>query len=188
MTMINQRPSAPFGQVVSLKSGTYGALGTAGNTSSVLVNGTLRAAPIYLAKSATLTRIGLQVTAIGDVGSTIRLGIYADDGNLYPGALILDAGTIAGDSATLQEITISQALPKGVYWICAVIQGVTTTQPTVRAVSGSLFSTVDAVAANVSNSGNIAQSMTGVTGALPATFSSTPTSTNLVPRVIWKIA
>lgn len=187
MTRVAQRQNTPYGQIIPLKSGSYGSLGTGGTTSNVLVNGTLRVAPIYLARTVSLTKIGLQVTVIGDAGSTIRLGIYGDTGEFYPGALVLDAGTIAGDSATVQEITIAQTLPKGVYWIGGAVQGVTVTQPTVRIVSGALSSAIDSTASGVTNAGNTAQSMTGVTGALPATFSSTPTASNLVPRMIWKI-
>lgn len=189
MTVLYRNPNVPFGQIISLKSGAYGSVGFGGSTSSALGNGTLRLSPIYISRPTVLTRIGLQVTVIGDVGSTVRLGIYADDGSFYPNALVLDAGTIAGDSATVQEITISQSLGKGVYWIGAAVQGVTVTQPTIRTVSSSgMASTVDAAATNVTNAGNSAQIMTGVTGALPASFSSTVTTSNLAPRMIWKLA
>jgi hypothetical protein len=87
------------------------------------------ATSVTMSKNATATGSALSVTISGCV---LRIGIHNDDGTGRPGTLLLDAGTIDGASATVQEITISQALDRGVYYVSAAVQGVTTTQPTVR--------------------------------------------------------
>ncbi len=102
---------APVGQPISNRSGMYSYPGCNTSTSNVLGVGTLRAFPVYVPVRTTLDRIGAEVaTLIGDVGSKIRLGIYADNGRIYPGALLLDAGTINGDSATVQELVLPTAV------------------------------------------------------------------------------
>jgi len=91
--------------------------------------------PVAIVQPITITRIGAEINAAGQAGSLLRLGIY-NDSNGIPGSLLLDAGTIAGDSAmSVQEITISQALSPGVYWFAAVVQAAASTQPTVYVVS-----------------------------------------------------
>jgi len=84
-----------------------------------------------VAKTTTFDRIAAEVT-VGAVGSTVRLGIFADTGGHRPSALVLDAGTIDGNTVAVQEITISQQLVPGLYWVGAVAQGGT---PTVRSKS-----------------------------------------------------
>jgi hypothetical protein len=73
-----------------------------------------RAMPFIVSKTITLDRIASEITIAGSAGSLVRLGIY-DDVNGIPTNLISDAGTIAGDSATFQSITINQTLSPGLY-------------------------------------------------------------------------
>jgi hypothetical protein len=81
--------------------------------------------PVILAKGATFDRMAVEFNGVAAAGSLIRLGIYAEDATPgRPGALILDAGTIAGDvSAGEKTIVINQALPAGVSWLAAAVQG-----------------------------------------------------------------
>lgn len=161
------------------------------STSAVLGVGTLRMTPFWVPNQVTLARIGIAVTLIGDVGSLFRLGIYNDDGNGRPGTLVLDAGTILGDSATAQEITISQALAAGQYHIGGAVQVVTITQPTMQihlATSMGLVPVdVQTVIPNA-NLTNLGFSQAAVTGALPATFTASPSMIGAVPRVFVKVA
>ena len=61
------------------------------------------------------TRTGASFTGTGAV---VRLGIYENGSNNLPGNLLLDAGTITATAAsTTYEITISQAISAGVYWL-----------------------------------------------------------------------
>jgi len=74
--------------------------------------------PFIPAKAMTLDRIGVQVTA-AIAGSNLRLGIYADGGNLYPSSLIVDAGSVSAATTGPKLVTISVAVTAGtLYWLC----------------------------------------------------------------------
>jgi hypothetical protein len=161
----------------------------AATTSATLANGTLRVTPWLITRACTLTALGAEVTVIGDVGSLLRLGIYADNGSYYPGALVLDAGTIAGDSATVQAITgLTTALTPGIYWVGGVVQAVTVTQPTVRTQGTWTPPCPIGTGAALPGAGNTVTgySMTGVVGALGA-FSGTVLPVGAVPRTFAKV-
>lgn len=55
---------------------------------------------------------------------TVRLGLYSNDATLnIPSTLIVDAGTVSPNtSATSYEITISQTLSAGLYWLAVNLQ------------------------------------------------------------------
>jgi hypothetical protein len=163
--------------------------GVAG-TSATQGVGTLRLSPWRVQSALSIDRIGAEITSAGDAASLLRIGIYADTGNCYPGALVLDAGTIAGDSATVQNCAnVSLTLAPGLYWVGGAVQN-TSGQPTVRITatwtppaSISLGSSIPS--ANVSAAG---YSQTSVTGALPATFSATVTTHGGGARVHVRVA
>ena len=96
-----------------LKSGLYyhTLQPQSGTATATPTAGVLYVAPFFVPSAVTLIRIGAEVTTGGSAGAVVRLGIWSDTGSGYPGALVLDAGTIDGTSATVQEITISQADP-----------------------------------------------------------------------------
>jgi rubredoxin len=155
------------------------------STSATLTNGTLRLAPWVVPFPMTIDRLGAKITSAGEAGAKLRLGIYSDTGNTYPGALLLDAGQINGDSATVQELTVSQVLAAGLYWIGGAVQAVVTTQPTVEITNDwtppvplLLTTSAPAVAAT-----SVGYAQTSVTGALPANFTSTVTATGSAPRL-----
>jgi len=50
-------------------------------------------------------------------GALVRLGIYGDNGSVYPGNLVLDAGTVDASTVGVKEILISQTLGAGLYWL-----------------------------------------------------------------------
>jgi hypothetical protein len=105
-----------------------------GFSSSVTVQGQIHAAPIDLRDSRTFDRIAIEVaTPAGSAGSVIRLGIYADRGDLCgPGALVLDAGTVTSTTVGAKTATIDQTLGPGRWWLVAVAQGSPATQPNMR--------------------------------------------------------
>lgn len=96
----------------------------AGNTNMTMTANSMWFCPIFIPNAVTADRISMVVNTVGSAGSVCRLGIYDADATTHgPGALILDAGTIATDSGTgMKEITISQALTPGVKWLAAVAQ------------------------------------------------------------------
>jgi len=89
--------------------------------------------PIYISATTTIDRLAIQ-TASSFVGSaTVRLGIYNETGGL-PSTLLLDAGTVAPTAAsTNYEITISQSLSPGFYFVAFCQQG---TAPTTANYTG----------------------------------------------------
>lgn len=76
--------------------------------------------PILLERATTFDRIGVKVTTLAG-GSVVRLGIYAalfnGDGELTPGALTLDAGTIDSSSTGDKLIVIDVTLGEGYHFL-----------------------------------------------------------------------
>ena len=96
-----------------------------------------------------------------------RLGIYSDAGTGFPGAVLLDAGTIDVTSTGVKEITISQAVTAGLYWLSATPQGSPATPATVSTITSGNYPVGGETGVAVS-SANTCYQKTGVTGALAA--------------------
>lgn len=143
-------------------------------TTSVTVSAQEWAVPIRFGRSGTLDRIAIDVTGAGTAGTVIRLGIRDTNPDGLPGLLLLDAGTVSGASATQQEITISQYIPKeGLYWLTATPQNTGGTLPTCRMVNGNLTPVAsNAIAGALGATSTSGYAIAGVTGALPAFYSS----------------
>lgn len=88
-------------------------------SSTTLAANSLQAIPFIVPKMITLDRIAMEIIGAGTAGSLVRIGIYAST-NVLPIDLVGDYGTIAGDSATFQSITINQTLPPGLYWFACL--------------------------------------------------------------------
>lgn len=150
--------------------------------------GRLDASMLILGRSITLNSLTMQVATAGDAASVVRMGVYADSGDHYPGALLLDAGTTGTASTGRKAITTSLALSPGVYWFVAVIQGATTIPACVQMQRGTVYASLfgdpngDPGFLFTGNETSALTfegfSMTGVTAALPANFSSTRTRFN----------
>ena len=162
-------PPVPIGSYQSSLQTTSGT-GTCGQS-------VLRASPMPLAADTAYDRIGIEVTTLA-AASTFRLGIYADNGNNYPGDLILDASTIDATGTGFKENTIAQTLPAGMYWIGGASQG---GDPALRVAVGTL--PMIGVTSPAGSSGATGYVATGVTGALPSTFPTTVTPGATMPRV-----
>jgi hypothetical protein len=85
-----------------------------------LAAGTIYYTVIYLARSAVFDRIAVKVTTAAASGGYVRLGMYAANANLEPGTLQFDAGTVLVDAVGVKEITISQTVPQGWYFIAVL--------------------------------------------------------------------
>lgn len=81
----------------------------------------LMATPTEVGERVVLTSLGVEVTT-AVASSVIRLGLYADDHG-YPGALIIEAGTIDGSSTGGKDASISLTLEPGVYWTALQAEG-----------------------------------------------------------------
>ena len=175
-----------YGGQSLLVSGRY--MAASGATSVVplpLTNETMYAVPIVFRNAGTLDSIGIQVGAVGNAGSKLRLGIYSDNGTgVYPGARLLDAGQVAADVTGAAVITISQAVTAGAYWLVCVAQSAATTAPSVPCplvLSSRIMPT--SLAAAAAGDGRSYQ-QTGVTGTLPATFTTSIATGIRDPRVV----
>ena len=152
-----------------------------GSTTNNLGNNNLRLSSAVVTSTVSISRLWVEHTAAGEATAVLRIGIYADNGNGWPGSLVLDAGTVSmSGTAAVQEVTVSLTLTPGVYWVGGVVQGAATTQPTVRTINGITmenhnipFGTTLPVAGTTRTS--VVQG--GVTGSLPSTFPVLSTST-----------
>lgn len=182
-------PVLPIRQVTNNRF--FPNMAGASTTSAALGNGTLRLAPFVLPSDLTISYIGLEITSIGDVGSTVRLGIYETNAaGDYPGALLIEAAAaIDGTSVTVQEVACATTLRGGrIYWMGGAVQGVTVTQPTVRVTNSAYWQGLFSAAVPGAASTFVGYSQTGVTGALPATFTATVTSAGSAPRIHMRLA
>jgi hypothetical protein len=76
----------------------------------------LRALPLVPDRDCTLEGIACNVTTL--LSGNIRLGVYEDNGNLYPGALLYGSGTVSSNSTGVKSFTgLSVDLKGGeLYW------------------------------------------------------------------------
>lgn len=144
--------------------------GTVGTLTTTLA--LLQATPVYLPAGITIDRIGIRVTGGSGLGTLLRLGIYANTDGL-PGALILDAGTVAANSVAHKEITVSQAISTaGWYWLVGVAQ--TAGGAIVSSIPGIGFPSMWNTFSSPLQTTFAGYSLAGVTGALPNPLGSPP--------------
>lgn len=84
--------------------------------------------------AATYTRIGINMTSGGGAGTVARLGIYEVNSSGSPGLEVLDAGTVDTSTTGLKEITISETLTAGRYFLACWVEA--TTSVTAHSVYG----------------------------------------------------
>jgi hypothetical protein len=79
-------------------------------------------------QTQTFDRIALTTVTLTGTGA-VRMGIYNNDSTTgKPTTVLLDAGTVAVTAAnTTYEITISQSLSAGAYWLAFCVQTAPTT-------------------------------------------------------------
>lgn len=94
-----------------------GNLAFSSTTRANLPLNTLRAAPFLVPQNCTLDRIGVRVIAAGGAGANIRVGVYSDNGNLYPNALLVDGGELDATGTGILLATVSVNLAPGIYWL-----------------------------------------------------------------------
>lgn len=99
-------------------------------TTQVVTAGRLVATIMVVPRALTISHLLIDVTGTASAGKFARLDIYGIGANLYPGSLLLDAGTVAVDSTGLKVLEISggQSLDKGIYFLAVISDGA----PTIR--------------------------------------------------------
>jgi hypothetical protein len=98
--------------------GVQGAAGVAPGVS--LTTNRLYASPLIISKVSTVNDLAVNVST-GVTSSAVRLGIYKDDGNIYPGALISETSTQPATTSTATfasaTFTTPPKLQPGLYWL-----------------------------------------------------------------------
>jgi len=161
--------------------------GTALTTGAGTVN-VLRAIPFVVSKVMTVDQMAINVTTAGAGGTTAaRVGIYADNGNNYPGALVVDAGQVTTMTATGVK-TFTTGLPvtldPGLYWL-AYVHSCSTTAPTMRAFSVGSLTPVLGYASTLPTNAQFGWSVAFTYAALPDTFTAGGAAITAVP--IWAV-
>lgn len=183
--------SASATPIPNLPSGWWLATGISYTTNAALTINNLYAVPIYIPRAGTLTAVGAEFTVASTEATTpvMRLGVFADDGAGRPGALLADAGTFSVASGTTPgqvSLTTSISVTPGWYWVSAVVQGASSTPPTVRTNSTGVTVGVPSMASNTSTA-KTAMYVTGVTGSLGASYAGW-TPTNNTPKLMIQIS
>jgi hypothetical protein len=168
---------------ISKASGYYSTGPFALGSPNTMSQDTMWLTPIYAPVAVPLASIGLQVTT-AVASTTIRLGIYADNGSGMPGALILDAGTIDSSTTGFKEITISQAVGPGLLWLAGVAHTGAPSTAMHGTDQGGLSTSSSSDIANSSSIPGYTQA--SVTSTLPANATTTPSASYRAPRILVK--
>jgi hypothetical protein len=109
------------------KAGRYHSCFPDSNGTLALTINRLYAVPFMVVDAKTITRIAIHVTTLG-ASASARLGIYQDNGALYPGNLVSDCGVVSMTATGMKEITgLNIALSANtLYWLVLVCNVVAT--------------------------------------------------------------
>jgi hypothetical protein len=169
-----------IGIIMTPNTGAY--LSATGTSTTAPATGNARGYPITLTGSGTADRIGIEVTTAA-ASSTVRLAIYNHDSSTgLPSTPLLDAGTVDSSTTGYKEITISQAVSAGTYWLMALSLNGT---PTLRSINTAAVSVPGLIQGDMSAS-TTGLARTGLS-AMPSPFGATATSSN-IPRVYLRCA
>lgn len=125
-------PGSSTSPLPPLKVGGYrGAAGA--SVAASRPSGFLNFSPVVVA-GMTVDRLAVEVTT-GAASSVMRLGIYSDDGDGFPGDLLAETADLDTSTTGVKAGTISLAISGGLYWLCANPRG---GEPAVRGISGRL--------------------------------------------------
>jgi hypothetical protein len=110
-----------IGQATYRLAGRYHSTFPDSNTTLALTINRLYAIPFMVSETKTISRIAIHVTTLG-ASASARLGIYQDNGSIYPGSLVSDCGTVSMTSTGLKEITgLNISLTANtLYWLALV--------------------------------------------------------------------
>ena len=164
-------------------SGWHYIEGRTGSATAPTVNRSY-VVPIFIGSAVTITGLTCWVTT-GQAASTVRLGVYDDDGtDQRPLTRLLDAGTVAtATNGVAGAITgLSLALQPGWYWLA---YNATTLAPTVVSVDPSPHPLLPDQTNSATVLGAIFDSAGSAAGALPSsfTYSSTNVQRGAAPRL-----
>lgn len=180
----------PSRRVLSARGYVAGAYYTApgaATSTRLFSNNDERLIPFRVRSAQAFDRIAVEVSTAGGSGSLFRLGIKNHNTSTgRPGTVVVDAGTVAGDSLGLKEATISQTLQPGWYWLSAVAQAASGS-PTLRGFSGGL-DPLDTASSGTSAGLSNNLLVTGVSGALGDSSAATFALSSTAPVIMLRAA
>lgn len=120
----------------------YGPSMSDGLTASI-VNNRATAFPAFFDRPVTIDQIRVTIPTAPSTAGYARVGLYADDGNGYPGALIQDDGqfdiTTPGSNDEVDCNITDYAFAGGLLWVAVAFQGISGGTPQVRCIDGSTY-------------------------------------------------
>jgi len=155
------------------KGATLNQWYTSPNTGTALATATLtanvlRAMPFIVEKTTTIDQMAINVTTAA--AGLARIGIYRDNGNNYPGALVVETTQI--DTGTTGVKTATGGLPvtlePGLYWLAIV----TNAGPVIRGFAVGSTVPVLGYTSSLGTAASFGWSVSYTYGALPTTFTS----------------
>lgn len=106
----------------SIRTGVYIQTCGYSNSTMTLMADRLYAIPFIVPQTMTFDRIALSVTT-GDAGKKVRLGIYNNGTNFYPGTRILAGAELDVSAIEVDAETINVQLTRGLYWLALLGNG-----------------------------------------------------------------
>lgn len=104
----------------------YGDIRQSATSTGSITAGNWNTCLFFCSKTTTFDRIGIEITTPAAAGKNARLCIYNAGSNGIPGSLLLNAGTVAIDAAAICDITISQQLTPGWYYLACNLEATAT--------------------------------------------------------------
>jgi hypothetical protein len=171
---------SPYGPRNLLTSFFYAPIGLVNQGGAMTpTNNVAYATPFYVSATKTATFLAININGLAGTSGGVRVGIYNNSATEdYPNARVVDAGVIPTDTTFgttgINLASISQSLAPGLYWLVACRQaasgpgifGYTTT-------TGACSEVMPTGVLSSSSFGAVAWFQTSVTGALPATWTTT---------------
>jgi hypothetical protein len=148
---------------------------------SALAANRMYAMPFISPKAITIDQIGVYVSTLST--TTARLGIYNDNGNCYPGTLLLDAGTIDVTATGAKKIAINQVLGTNkLYWFVIVCAAT----PSIYCIPVAAVISILGTSSALGTAQYAGLYVSQTYGALPGTFPASPTMITAAPiPCIW---
>lgn len=165
-----------------VSGGYYTGMMAGSDSSAALASEFEHAIRFEVGATTRFTTLGIEVVS-GTASNVVRLGVRYDNGRGYPGTLLVDAGTI--DAATNGFKTASafdQTLTPGRWWLTATHQ--VATGATVRTRVNDPY--IPGTGTSTSNPGCFAQA--SISGALPASFSTSLVTSSNAPKILIRAA
>lgn len=108
-----------------------GSLNILVQTSTKTINdGDIYAMPFYMPNLPNvIDELAFNVSGTAEAGKSARVGIYEDNGSVYPGRLLFDVGEASVASTGLKKFSVDESIPRGLVWIVMTADSSTPSPP-----------------------------------------------------------